>query len=755
MADTFERLKSALADRYRMEREIGSGGMATVYVAEDVKHRRQVAIKVLKPDLAAAVGPDRFLREVEIAARLRHPNILPLYDSGETDGLLYYGMPFVRGDSLRGRLDRERQLPVEDAVSIAREVAEALGSAHAEKVVHRDIKPENIMLEAGHAVVADFGIALAVSAVGEQRLTETGITLGTPSYMSPEQAGGAQDIDGRSDIYSLACLLYEMLAGEPPFSGATVQAILARHLTDSAPPIATVRPSVPPPVAAAMAKALAKTAADRYPSARAFADALLAESAVVKPEELSIVVLPFANLSADPENDYFGDGLTEEIITDLSKLRALRVISRNTAMQLKGTTKDTKAIGHELDVRYVLGGSVRRAGHQLRITAHLIDALHDSQLWAEKYAGTMEDVFGMQEQVSRSIVDALEVQLSPAEARVLEHRPTENLEAYDCYLLGRHYFHQFTVEGIHKALEYYEQAVALDPKYAPAHAGLAYVYLSFGDGGFNLRPAREAIPAAKASAERAIKIDPSMGDAHALLGLIHCWYEWNWAEAEHAIRRAIALTPSDVSVWVDYSILLSVLARHDEAISAIERAKQLDPLSPYVHVNAAMRYGHAGHLDRGLEQCDRTLQLAPGMPWGVTLAGEFLLVQANVDDALRTLEPHEAVLRGMGDYPAAVLGHALALTGRTAEAEVIAKEVEDRCSQGHGSYLCVALVHLGLGDAEKALADLERAVRQNPPGCLTAYLGILPLFAALRGDQRFQATLRALGLATSTARGMN
>jgi serine/threonine protein kinase len=326
LTDPIDRLRAALGSRYAIHRLLGRGGMAAVYLASDMKHGRPVAVKVLLPEIVPALGGDRFLREIRVTANLQHPHILALYDSGEADGLLYYVMPFVEGESLRQRLQRETQLRVEDALRLTKQVALALSFAHRHGVVHRDIKPENILLHEGVAMVADFGIALAIRAAGSERLTETGLSLGTPEYMSPEQIAGERTIDERSDVYSLACVLYEMLAGQPPFTAATGPAVFARHLTDPVPAITTVRPGVSPFVASAVTRALAKTPADRFASAEAFVMALRAGPSAIEPETKSIVVLPFENLSPDPENAYFSDGLTEELIAELSGIRALRVI---------------------------------------------------------------------------------------------------------------------------------------------------------------------------------------------------------------------------------------------------------------------------------------------------------------------------------------------------------------------------------------------------------------------------------------------
>ncbi|MBE0591214.1 MAG: protein kinase, partial [Gemmatimonadales bacterium] len=352
MSDLEVRLRVALADRYLIEREIGRGGMAVVYLAHDRKHDRDVALKVMRPELAASVGAERFLREITLAAKLTHQNVLALYDSGDAEGFLYYVMPYVEGESLRQKLHRERQLPIHEALQLTQEIAEGLGYAHEQGVIHRDIKPENILLSHGHALIADFGIAKAVAKPGASHLTSTGISVGTPLYMSPEQAAGDPHVDHRSDIYSIGCMLYEMLAGEPPFTGPNVQAVMAKHAIDPRPRVRTVRDAVAESLDAAIGRAMARAPADRFDSAHAFAAALSAVPRSAEPVIKSIVVLPFDNLSPDPDQAYFSDGLTEEVIADLSKVQALRVISRTSAMLLKGSQKDVPTIARELNVRY-------------------------------------------------------------------------------------------------------------------------------------------------------------------------------------------------------------------------------------------------------------------------------------------------------------------------------------------------------------------------------------------------------------------
>ena len=443
MADQLEHLQAALSDRYAIERELGSGGMAMVYLSRDRKHERQVALKVMRPELSAILGGERFLREIRIAAKLNHPHILALHDSGEADGFLYYVMPYVEGESLRSKIDREKQLSIDEAVTLTRQVASALDYAHQQGVIHRDIKPENILLHRGEAVVADFGIALAITAAGGDRLTETGLSLGTPAYMSPEQATGTGELDARADVYSLGAVLYEMVTGEPPQTGATVQAVIARLLSERPAKPRVLRDSVPEAMDRAIMKALAKVPADRFPSAAEFATALTAEVAETEDEVKSIVVLPFENLSPDPDNEYFVDGLTEEIITDLSQVSRLHVVSRTSTMMFKGARKSIQAIAQEVGVRYALEGTVRKAGNSLRITAQLIDTSCDAHVWAGKFSGSLDDVFDIQERVSREIVDALKVRLTPDEERRMVQRPIDNVDAYYSYLRAIEQIHGF------------------------------------------------------------------------------------------------------------------------------------------------------------------------------------------------------------------------------------------------------------------------------------------------------------------------
>src|SRR3989440_5392790 len=556
--------------------------MATVYLARDRKHHRQVAIKVLKPELAAALGSERFLQEIEIAAGLTHPHILPLYDSGEATGLLYYVMPYVEGETLRNRLDGAGQLPLAEAVQITREVADALSYAHNHDVGHRDIKPENILFEAGHAIVTDFGIARAITAAGGEKLTGTGIAVGTPGYMSPEQGAASARVDERSDIYSLGCVLYEMLAGEPPFTGPSAESIVRQHLAAAPPRVSAMRAAVPPAIEEAIVRALAKTPADRFATAADFVEALAAPAQRVRDTgrrtsrlaagaglaatllaaaaglfvlsrphgtpalaggtSQSIAVLPFVNVSGAPQEEYLSDGISEELINALSKLPQLQVVGRPSAFAFKGQNEDVRKIGQALQVATVLGGSVRRAANRLRVTAQLTDARNGYNLWSETYDREMGDVFAVEDEISHAIMRALQVHLVSGDSVTLSRRPTRDVEAYELYLKGRYFYNKGAFAPVQQALAYFQQALAHDSNYALAYAGLADAYQSLTASTY-LGP-REGMPKARAPSSKRSRSSPTLADARASLGDQLCVYDWDASAAERELRRGIELNPS-------------------------------------------------------------------------------------------------------------------------------------------------------------------------------------------------------------------
>src|SRR5215203_3157070 len=558
-----ERLRESLSQFYLIDRELGKGGMATVYLAQDSKHDRTVAIKVLHPELAASLGPDRFLREIKLAARLNHPHILPLFDSGETDGFVFYVMPYVEGESLRERLDRDQQLPIDEAIHHGRAIASALDYAHRNGIVHRDIKPENVMLYEGEAMVMDFGIAKAVSAAGTETLTQTGMMIGTPAYVSPEQAAGEANLDGKTDQYSLACVVYEMLTGERPFAGATPQAIMAKRFTEMPKPVRTIRSTIPESVEKAVTRAMSTDASGRYSTTSQFGQAL-ASGSIATPTNTaampvaavsmakSVAVLPFANLSADQENEYFTDGMADEIINALSKIQSLRVASRTSSFAFKGKNEDIGEIGKKLKVSTVLEGSMRKMGNKLRITAQLVNAADGYQLWSERYDREMEDVFAIQDDISQAIVKALRVILTEGEKKQIEKARAVNVQAYDYYLRGRQYTHQLRRKSLEFARQMFNRAIEIDPDYARAYAGVAdacsMLYTYFDARESNLRQADSA-------SLKSIELEPELAEAHVARGIALSMGK-RFEEAEPEFEIAIKLDPKlfESAFWYGRSL---------------------------------------------------------------------------------------------------------------------------------------------------------------------------------------------------------
>jgi serine/threonine protein kinase/tetratricopeptide (TPR) repeat protein len=731
--DVLARLKAALSDRYWIERELGSGGMATVYLAEDLKHRRQVAIKVLRPELSATLGPGRFVREIEIAANLTHPHIVPLFDSGEAGGFLYYVMPFVEGESLRDRLLREEKLSVPETVRITDQVASALSYAHERGVVHRDIKPENILLAGDQAIVADFGIARAVEVAGGGKLTGTGIAVGTPAYMSPEQAVGETEVDGRSDVYALGCAVYEMVSGRTPFEGATPQALLAKHAVDTAPSLGMIDPDIPLFVERAVSRALAKEPARRFKTPRDFA-ATLTSQTVVAPEGKSIVVLPFENLSPDPDQDYFSDGLTEELIADLSKVRALHVISRTSAMLLKGSQKDMPTIARELNVRYVLEGSVRWAGSNLRITAQLIEAATDAHLWAEKYTGTLEDVFDLQEQLSRSIVEALKVTLTPDEDRHLASRDIPDAEAYALYVRARQEFQKFTEGSLDVAEKLVERALARTGPNALLLATAAEIAYGFQDMGY--RPAAETLDRGDALATRALELNPNLAEAHVAKGLIAQRRFDIPATVRHALR-AVELDPANAMAAWAAGLFLAEVGHTDEAREHGDRARALDPLWWPAQVGSFYADLFDGNYDSALARMVGMHTVSADNPVADLWLGVCLVYASRSDEAATPLD--RAAAAGVGIFSATATCVGAMMSGDREAVRAVLADPGTRESLEMATELSwvVAAASATVGDLDEALYWLSRAIEM---GFINHrfFAEVDPFLARLRGNPRFE-----------------
>ncbi len=602
--------------------------MATVYRAKDPRHGRSVAVKVLNADVAAALGTERFLLEIKTVAGLTHPHIVPVHDSGETGGVLFYVMPHIEGETLRGRITRER-IPAAEAARITRQLAAALDFAHRSGVVHRDIKPENVILFEGEPLILDFGIAKAISAAGGQTLTQTGIAIGTPAYLSPEQASGETSIDGRSDQYSLACVAYEMMCGSPPFVASTPQGVIAKRFSEKPAPLPS---SSGAPAAASdiLLRALSLDPADRYATVTEFALALagaIPSASSAEAGRRSIAVLPFTNMSTDAENEFFTDGITEEIINALTKVRALDVASRTSAFAFKGNKEDIGAIGRKLKVHTVLEGSVRKAGNRLRISTQLIDVATSFQLWSERYDREMEDVFAIQDEIATSIVNALKVVLTAKEEAAIKKIPTQSVRAYEYYLRGRQLFHQRRPETLDAAEDLYRRAIALDPDYALAYAGLAdcSCFRFFEHAGGD-----EALAQAESASRRALKLDPELAEAHASRGLA-LTYQRRFDEASEEFERAMELDSVLYEAPWYYARSLQAQGKIEQAAVLYERAAELRVDDYQALMFAATCYRGIGKDDaarvaseKGIAAAERALAINAGESRALSLGASEL-----------------------------------------------------------------------------------------------------------------------------------
>ncbi len=789
-----ERTQGALRGRFEVEREIGRGGMATVFLARDPRHDRPVAVKVLHPDLAAAIGTDRFLREVRITARLSHPHILPLLDSGEGEGLLYYVMPFVEGESLRARLDRQGALPVQEALTIAREVADALGFAHGRGIVHRDIKPENILLDSGHALVADFGIARAFDEASvADRVTVTGIAVGTPLYMSPEQAEGRREVDARSDIYSLGRVLYEMLAGAPPFTGPTAHAILARRLSAPAPSVRLTRDSVPESLDATVQRALARSPGDRFQTTAELAQALAlvapgSDRAATPPaitthplvrapswgaaaiaitalvlalgiwailgrdadqangpggsETASIAVLPFVNLSADAEHQYFADGLTDELITTLSRVKGFQVPSRTSSFAFKQADLDVREIGRRLDVRSVLEGTIRRGEGRVRVSVRLVSVSDGFQQWSNTYEEDAQDALQIQESIARAIVETLQGQLGSA-AHAVTRGGTTDPEAYDLFLRALFFRQQSTEQGMLESVKHYRAALERAPDFARAHAALAEAYCIIGYYGF--RPPSEVFTAAALAAREALRFDPELAAAHNALEYVALYYDWDWALADREFRRSIALDPNYGLVRQWYGNFLTAMGRFDKAEEEMRRSQALDAFRTMPRAVIGWVWFYKGDFERAVALLDSVIAVSPGSAVMHRWRAQALEMLGRYRDALAAYQ-RSVELSGEGGEFLAGLARGHALLGERAEAErLLARLAGERAVPTFE----IAKVHLALGDRAGALSWLERAFEARSHSMV--FLGVDPQLAPLRGDPRFEQLVTRMAFPTQVS----
>lgn len=747
MSTLQERLAEGLAGRYELLEQLGEGGMAIVYLARDLRHDRPVAVKALRPEISAEIGEDRFLREIKLAAGLTHPHILPVHDSGNANGVLFYVMPNMEGAALRDRLDAERQLPLDEALRLTREVASALDYAHRHNVVHRDIKPENVLLHEGAAMVADFGIGKAVT--GGRPITRTGMSIGTPAYMSPEQASGETNIDGRSDLYSLGCVLYEMLTGEALFTGLNAQAILMKRFVSPVPKVQATR-DVPADVDDLLGRLLARNPVDRLSSGLQLMEALDRIGRAVRetpgrPEaarnvrsQKSIAVLPLANLSADPENEYFSDGMTEEIINALSRVPSLQVASRSSSFAFKGKQVDIREVGEKLGVATVLEGSVRKVGTRIRISAQLVNVENGYQLWSESYDRQLEDVFAIQDEISRAIVEALKLRLVDSSEQLVV--PAKNLEAYNLYLKGRFFFNKFTEPGLRKSLDFYQHVLLQDPGFARAYAGIADCWCQLADDW--IAP-EEAYPRAKAASKRALEYDPQLAEAMTSLGKVLCWYEWDFSAAERQLREAVSLNPNDAEAAWSFGSALPTVGKLGEAITEMKRAVALDPIFPKSSRWLSRFLLYAGDYAGAIAQSQKTLELDHEYFQSYLDAGSATLAQGDAEKALEWYRRGQGLDNSVRSYDALIV-RALAALNRRDEGEEILARLEEESRKHYVREEILAMGYAAMGNLDRAFACLERAVQARSAGVI--YLHLDPGYRPLREDPRFDALVTRIGL---------
>jgi eukaryotic-like serine/threonine-protein kinase len=779
------RLGGALADRYRIERELGAGGMATVYLAHDVRHDRQVAVKVLREELSVSLGKERFLREIKVAAALQHPHILPLYDSGAADELLFYVMPYVDGQSLRDKLMKEGELPVGDAVRILRDIADALTEAHRHDVVHRDLKPENVMLRGRHALVMDFGVAKALSeATGRQSLTTAGIALGTPTYMAPEQAVADPHVDHRADIYAFGVVAYELLAARPPFTGATPQQILAAHVTAAAEPITTHR-TMPPALAALVMRCLEKRPADRWQSAEELItqlEAVLTPSGGITPTatvpvaaaaaprarrvSLAIAlgvllvllslgtwiathrgpaavsggglpaanvkrvgVLPFASRSRDTSDAYLGDGMATDLTTTLAGMTGLHVVSRSSAFALRGKT--AREAGTALTADAMVEGTVGKVDGRLRVTVSLVNVADEAVLWSQRYDVTEKDLYALQDSAAAAIGSVLGVGLTRRDDAGLAPHRTANPEAHDLVLRGQFLVEQNAEAGLHQAIALFERAARLDSMYADPWNGIAQAWFFLADT--YLAP-RAAVPPMRAAIDKALSLDPTSAWAHALKGSLLSSYVRDYPAAEREYLRATALD-STTPFAGDYGWVLHGRGLDDSALAVARRARRHNPFAYSPTALAATIFSNLGMLDSATAVCQVLRQQATDP------CDERLLIQRG--------RAAEIVARRKARPPTTpeemlFLAEALARSGDIAAAR---RQLSAALVAAGSRYVredYVAAVYLALGDTTRTLEWLERgldAQAANMPWINRSWR-----FKPLHGNPGFAAIVRKAGL---------
>ncbi len=739
---------TTLANRYEIIEELGKGGMGRVYRVEDTKLKQEVALKLIKPEIAKDKKTiERFRNELKVARNIRHKNVCGMFDLGEEKGTHYITMEFIPGEDLKVLIRRIGQLPIGKSVSIAKQVCDGLAEAHRLGVVHRDLKPSNIMVDKeGNARIMDFGIARSLESKG---ITGAGVMIGTPEYMSPEQVDG-KELDQRSDIYSLGVILYEMVTGRAPFEGKTPLSIAMKHKSEVPRDPKEFNAQIPEDLSWLILKCMEKDKEKRYRKAEEVLSELnkieIGGLREAKIEEIkwqnSIAVLAFADLSPQKDQEYFCDGMAEELINSLTKIKDLKVVARTSAFSFKGKEIDVREIGKKLSVNTILEGSVRKAGNRLRITAQLINVADGYHLWSERYDRDIEDVFAIQDEISLAIVDKLKLKLLREEKVNLLKRYTDNLEAYQLYLKGRYFWNKRFEIGLKKGLEYFQQAIERDPGYTLAFSGLADCYnLLSWYGNF---PQKESYQKAKEAALKALEIDDMLSEAHTSMAFSKMLSDWDWASAEKEFKRSIELNPKYSTAHHWYAFYLFFRARFDEAIAEMEKALELDPFSLIINCDFGWVLYYARQYDRAIEVLEKTLEMDPNFVSAHSFLGRVYLQKSMYKEALSEFQKEKDPSRGWMQNVETLFGIAYMRTSKKKEAQQILDSMIERTKQEYVSPYHIALLCFTLGEDDLGFEWLDKAYKERDHWLL--YLNAEPMFDTVRSDPRFTKLLKKIGL---------